>query len=197
MTTRKTTASKKVSTPPITLPPKSQKRRTSGVTAGRARSRKASLREFDPAKYAAPGAALLTTGLLAAAGYALRSQLGGMLTQGARAAGRTAKLIHAVRDEAIDTAEKLSLDSVLHLAGLQRTSTWTWVAGPAVGAMCGFVAGAGVGTLFGRKLLEQLKAVTTSHATAQTEPETPESPRSVPSATEGSHVNGGAQRDSY
>jgi hypothetical protein len=80
--------------------------------------------------------------------------------QGTKAAAMSGKAFDNASDTAMNAVEKVadtvSIDSFLRYAGLQRRSTLMSVMSPAIGALCGFVAGSAVTYFFGPKLLEQL-----------------------------------------
>ncbi len=109
--------------------------------------------------YAAPGAALLATGVLAAAGYALREKLGAVVTDAlkvsAREAATVARATSGYADDARDHA-RAAVDRVLHAAGLEQRRPVAAILAPAMGVACGLVAGAVLSYFFAPKLLELL-----------------------------------------
>lgn len=186
MATRKTTASKATSAmPTIQKATKSRRgKKARSVTRAAAdmmgkATRKGS-RGFDVGSYIAPGAAVLASGALAAAGYIFKEQLGDVMVdvlkvatkQGTKAAYATSKVMDATRDQAMDAVEKISdkvsVDAILRYAGLQRRSTVMSIVGPAIGVTCGVVAGAALTYFFGPQIFGQLKAATESASTPDT-----------------------------
>jgi hypothetical protein len=192
MATRKSNASRTVPTRAPTAP-KSRK------------SRSARSRSFDATKLVGPGAALLVTGALTAAGYVLRQQLADVLTsvlktattEGAKAVAGTSKVAGSARDDAMDAVERItdtiSVASLLGHAGLQRRGMWMSIVGPTVGVMCGFVAGAAVTHFFGPQLLELAGASASPEAASarmETPPDAFANSKPAPSAV----MDGAAQR---
>lgn len=110
-------------------------------------------------RYAVPAAAVLATGVLAAAGYAIKDRLGEMVAdvlkkathEASKAAGATSDLAGDARAHA-----RASIDRLLELAGLEHRRPFLSILGPAVGVACGFVAGAIVTYFFAPRLLEHL-----------------------------------------
>jgi hypothetical protein len=176
MSTRKTIASKVASVSPITTPPKSRHgRKARSIPRAAAqmlggKGRRAG-RGFDFPKYATPGAAVLASSALAALGYAFKDQIGEMMAQALGASTKSGrKAVDITRDRAMDAvemvSEKVSLESLLRFAGLQKKSTLASILGPAIGVACGVVAGSALTYFFGPKLLEQLKDDTMHGASA-------------------------------
>jgi hypothetical protein len=144
--------------------------------------RRASARA-DVVKYVIPG--VVATGALLAAGYGLKDQLGDVVSgvlkaaskQGSRAASMTSKAVAGATDgahEAVDrVTEAFSIDSFLKHAGLQRRSTAKSILSPAIGALCGFVAGSAVTFLLGPQVIAQLTGRESAKPAAEEPPSTP------------------------
>jgi len=181
MATRKNNSSKTASTASTATPSsarKSRARRSSsrvGKDSTASASRVAS-RGFDVAKYIGPGAAVLATGALAAAGYVVRDHLAEVVLatlksatkSGIKAATITTKAFEGATDGAMNAAERVSdtvsMDSLLRYAGLQRRSPVLSVVSPAIGVLCGFIAGSAATYFFGPKLLERFKQEESEHS---------------------------------
>lgn len=213
MATRKNTASKTVSLPSATQTKARAGRAVRGakraVSEAVGHTRRGSRGGFDFTNLVAPGAAVLASGALAAAGYAFKEQIGDILVdvlktatkQGTKAAVVTSKAMDAARDQAMDTVEKVSdkvsLDSFLRYAGLQRRSSVMSVVGPAIGVACGFLAGSALTYFFGPKLLEQLKDKNLPANDTDVKEEGTEDSETAQSSsgtTERANVNGGFHR---
>jgi hypothetical protein len=196
MPTRKTIASKVASASPLTTPSKSRRGRKGSVSRSVAealggKGRHAS-RGFEFPKYAAPGAAVLASGALAAVGYAFKDQISEMLVQALAASAKGGrKAVDATRDTAMDAvdmvSERVSLDALLRFAGLQKKSTITSILGPAIGVACGVVAGSALTYFFGPKLLEQFKEESSAMSSSSDEP--PAAATETPA--DGVRANGG------
>jgi len=174
MATRKRTAANSTPAPSVPSEPKARIARKARPTShATPRVRTVAARGFDAATYLGPGAALLTTGVVAAAGYVLREQLAGVLSTALKSATvNGSKAVDAARGGAHDAVEKmteaLSLDTLLRRAGLQRRSNWSSISGPAIGAICGFAVGSIVTHLFGRQLIDQLMGASETPSDAPT-----------------------------
>lgn len=152
MTTRKKTSSAPT-TPSVGLGKNSRKRGTfakRGVTAHAGDGS-----GWNLAMRAMPGAAALVTGFAGVAGYVFRKSLLDALKAGtdetANAARALSALAAGARGQAGDSFERL-----LSGVGLERRRPLLLsMAGPALGAVCGFAAGAALTYLFGPQLLAQ------------------------------------------
>jgi len=200
MATRKSTVSTTTTAAHAATPSRARKapgsRRASNAPARKSAVR---ARGFDVAKYVGPGAALLTTGALATAGYVLREHLADVLANALKTTtSRGSKAVDAARDGVFDAVEKvadsLSVDALLRRAGLQRTSTLGSIAGPAIGVACGFVAGAALTHLFGRQLLEQLMGASPSDSHDDPTDESPSAKATPQAVMDGTPVSGDAHR---
>jgi hypothetical protein len=172
MPDRKNTTSK--ITKPMPSKTKAPKARTRRRTAQRTpdvfTAVRSAGRGFDVSDYVRPASAVLATGALAAAGYFFRGELGELLVDAVRtataggktAAAATTRATDLARSKARDVAaavsDGISLDSILHHAGLERRSTMRSIMGPAAGMLCGVVVGSVVTHLFGDALLSQLRS---------------------------------------
>jgi hypothetical protein len=204
MRTRKSTSSKAAAIPAVSTPSTSRKgkkaRAKSGLASEVLGAARQGYRSFEPSKLIAPGAAVLASGAMAALGYVFKEQLGDVIVEalkattkgGGKAVAVTSKAFDATRDEAMDAverlSEKVSLESLLRYAGLQRKSTITSILGPAIGVACGIVAGSALTYFFGPKLLEQLndKGISSAAATMDHQSE----PEPAPSVTSPLRANG-------
>ena len=192
MATRKNTASKITTMPPITTPSRSKRSKRSTASSRIAaevlgKSRGSRRRGFDASSYITPGVAVLASGALAAAGYVFKDQIGDVMVdvlkaaakRGSKVAVATSKAVDVTRDHAMEAVEKISdnisMDTLLRYAGLQRRSTVMSIVGPAIGVACGFVAGSAIAYFFGPKLLAQLgiSGDETSDVTGQSRTEEP------------------------
>jgi hypothetical protein len=163
MTTRKTKTLKSAPKRAHVNPPKARKTRAVRTVARRAaevlrKPQRGEVAGFDFTKYVAPGAAVLASGILAAAGYAFKGEIGDVVIDALKAAAQGGA---KARNQSMDVVEKLSdlvsLDSLLRHAGLRRRSTFLSIAAPAVGVACGFVAGSALTYLFiGQKPVQPL-----------------------------------------
>jgi hypothetical protein len=200
MPTRKTIASKVASASPLKTPRKSRrgsKARSIPHAAAQALggARRSVARGFDFPKYVTPGAAVLASGALAAVGYAFKDQIGEMMAHALTASAKSGrKAVDVTRDRAMDAvetiSEKVSLESLLRLAGLQKKSTLASILGPAIGVACGLVAGSALTYFFGPKLLEQLKEEA-EHGSATSGDEAPSAMPASESSPDRARANGG------
>jgi hypothetical protein len=169
MSDRKNTTSRTTKSTPAKAPKARTKRRTAQRTPNLLEAARKTGRDFDVSDYVRPASAILATGALAAAGYLFRGELGELLVDAVRTATAGGKTAAAATTRATDLARTtardvatavstgVSLDSILHYAGLQRRSTMRSIIGPAAGMLCGVVVGSVVTHFFGDTLLAQLR----------------------------------------
>ena len=150
------------------------------------------------ARYAGPAAAVLATGLLAAAGYVFKDRLGDIAAEVLkRATHEASKVAGATSDLASDARAQAgaSLDRLLELAGLERRKPFLSILGPAVGVACGFVAGALLTYFFAPRLLEHLGIHGAPENDVDGLHDAHADPKpSVVADVDGAHANGNPQR---
>jgi len=130
-----------------------RKRGTSAKRGAPSRTEHAS--GWELAMRAMPGAAALATGLVGVAGYVFRNYLLDALKVGTNETANAARAVSALAAGARGQAGE-SLERVLLGVGLERRrSLLRSFAGPSLGAVCGFAAGAALTYFFGPQLLDR------------------------------------------